>query len=600
MKLLVPVKRVIDFNVKVRVKADHTGVDLANVKMAINPFDEIAVEEAVRLKEKGIASDILAVSIGVAQAAETIRTALAMGADRGLHIQTDDDLQPLAVAKLLKAVVEAEKPDMVLMGKQAIDGDNNATGQMLAALLGWPQATFASKIEIAGGKAQVTREVDGGLQTIEVDLPAVVTTDLRLNEPRYASLPNIMKARKKPIETKTGRRLRRRHRAAARRGEGHGARQTQGWGQGRIGRRTRFQAQERSEGPLMPALVIADHDNKHLRDTTAKTVTAAAKISPEVDVLVLGKDAGAVADAAAKIVGVRKVLLAESEALGHEIAEAAQAAVVPLMAQYDAVLSPATSAGKDSMPRIAAALDVAPISDIVDVVDANTFTRPIYAGNAMETVRSKDAKKVITVRTTMFEAAPAGGNASVENADAGAAPRGVRFVSEEIVKSARPELSGAKIVVSGGRAVGSADEFRATIEKLADALGAAVGASRAAVDAGYAPNDYQVGQTGKVVAPDLYIAVGISGAIQHLAGMKDSKVIVAINKDPDAPIFAIADYGHRRRLQEDRARIDGRTRQADIGRAWEARSTKATSNTALRASSPTRRRFPKWSRKPIR
>jgi electron transfer flavoprotein beta subunit len=202
MKILVPVKRVIDFNVKVRVKADGTGVDLANVKMAINPFDEIAVEEAVRLREKGIATDVLAVSIGVAQAQEIIRTAMAMGADRGLHVQTDQDLQPLAVAKILKAVTEAEKPDMILMGKQAIDGDNNATGQMLAAMLGWPQATFASKIEIDGGKARVTREIDGGLQTIEVDLPAVVTTDLRLNEPRYASLPNIMKARKKTIEAK--------------------------------------------------------------------------------------------------------------------------------------------------------------------------------------------------------------------------------------------------------------------------------------------------------------------------------------------------------------------------------------------------------------
>jgi|ERR1700741_4516120 len=202
MRLLVPVKRVIDFNVKVRVRADQTGVDLANVKMAINPFDEIAVEEAVRLREKGIATDILAVSIGVPQAQEIIRTALAMGADRGLHIETDQDLQPLAVAKLLKAVVVAEKPDLVLMGKQAIDGDNNAVGQMLAALLGWPQATFVSKIEIDGNRARVTREVDGGLQTLEVDLPAVITTDLRLNEPRYASLPNIMKARKKTIESK--------------------------------------------------------------------------------------------------------------------------------------------------------------------------------------------------------------------------------------------------------------------------------------------------------------------------------------------------------------------------------------------------------------
>jgi electron transfer flavoprotein beta subunit len=202
MKVLVTVKRVIDFNVKVRVKSDQSGVDLANVKMSMNPFDEIAVEEAVRLKEKGIATEVVAVSIGVAQAQDQIRTALAMGADRGILVQTDDDLEPLAVAKVLKAVVEAEAPGLVLMGKQAIDGDNNAAGQMLAGLLDWPQATFASKLEVAGEKAKVTREVDGGLQTVEVDLPAVVTADLRLNEPRYASLPNIMKAKKKPIEVK--------------------------------------------------------------------------------------------------------------------------------------------------------------------------------------------------------------------------------------------------------------------------------------------------------------------------------------------------------------------------------------------------------------
>ncbi|BBF80920.1 electron transfer flavoprotein subunit beta/FixA family protein [Asticcacaulis excentricus] len=202
MKVLVPVKRVLDYNVKVRVKSDQTGVDLANVKMAMNPFDEIAVEEAVRLKEKGTVTEIVAVSIGVAQCEAILRTALAMGADRGLLIETDQDLEPLAVAKVLKAVVAQETPDIVLMGKQAIDGDNNATGQMLSALLDWPQATFASKVEIAGSEALVTREVDGGLQTLGVQLPAVITTDLRLNEPRYASLPNIMKAKKKPLDTR--------------------------------------------------------------------------------------------------------------------------------------------------------------------------------------------------------------------------------------------------------------------------------------------------------------------------------------------------------------------------------------------------------------
>jgi electron transfer flavoprotein alpha subunit len=293
----------------------------------------------------------------------------------------------------------------------------------------------------------------------------------------------------------------------------------------------------------MAVLVIADHDNASLKDNTHKTVTAAQALSSDVDVLVAGKNAGGVAEAAAKIAGVRKVLLAESDQLGEGVAEAIEALVVPLMAGYDAVLTPATSQGKNFSPRIAAKLDVAQISEITEVVDGSTFVRPIYAGNALETVQSADAKKVITVRATAFKAAGEGGSASVEKIDAGAGAAKTRFVDQQLVKSARPELSGAKIVVSGGRALGSAEEFQRVIEPLADKLGAAVGASRAAVDAGYAPNDYQVGQTGKVVAPELYVAIGISGAIQHLAGMKDSKVIVAINKDADAPIFQVADYG---------------------------------------------------------
>ena len=285
----------------------------------------------------------------------------------------------------------------------------------------------------------------------------------------------------------------------------------------------------------MAVLVIADRDGDTVRDTTHKTVTAALKLSGDVDVLVIGQGSKAAAEAAAKIAGVRKVLLAESAGLGHQLAEAVEATVTGLAAGYDAILSPATTDGKNFMPRIAAKLDVAPISDIIEVVSNDTFVRPIYAGNALETVQSSDGKKVITVRPTSFDAAAEGGSAKVETvagADAGKAA----FVSEEMVKSGRPELGAAKIVVSGGRALGSAEEFHAVMDPLADRLGAAV-------DAGYAPNDYQVGQTGKVVAPALYIAIGISGAIQHLAGMKDSKVIVAINKDADAPIFQVADYG---------------------------------------------------------
>jgi electron transfer flavoprotein beta subunit len=406
MKALVPVKRVVDYNVKVRVKSDGSGVDIANVKMSMNPFDEIAIEEAVRLKEKGVLTEVVAVSCGPTQCQETLRTAMAIGADRAILVETGDELQPLAVAKLLKALADKEQPQLIILGKQAIDDDCNQTGQMLAALAGWPQATFASKVEVADGHATVTREVDGGLETLKIKLPAVVTTDLRLNEPRYVTLPNIMKAKKKTLD------------------------------------------------------VVKTAD------------------------------------------------------LGVDVA-----------------------------PRVAAQLDVAQISDATKVVSPDTFERPIYAGNAIATVQSADKVKVITVRTTGFDpAAATGGSAAVDKIDAVADSGLSAYVGSEIAKSDRPELTAAKIIVSGGRALGSSDKFSEVLTPLADKLGAALGASRAAVDAGYAPNDWQVGQTGKIVAPQLYIAAGISGAIQHLAGMKDSKVIVAINKDPEAPIFAIADY----------------------------------------------------------
>ena len=293
----------------------------------------------------------------------------------------------------------------------------------------------------------------------------------------------------------------------------------------------------------MAVLVIAEHDGASLADATNKVVTAATKFGGDVDILVAGEGAGDVAAAAAKVSGVRKVLHADGATVGKQLAEAMEALVVPLMAGYDAVLLAATTTGKNIAPRIAAKLDVMQISEITDVIDADTFERPIYAGNAIMTVKSSDAKKVVTVRGTAFEAAGNDGSASVETVAAPAGPFKSEFVSEEMVKSDRPELAGAKRVVSGGRALGSAEKFQEVIFPLADKLGAAVGASRAAVDAGYAPNDYQVGQTGKIVAPELYVAIGISGAIQHLAGMKDSKVIVAINKDEEAPIFQVADYG---------------------------------------------------------
>ncbi len=294
----------------------------------------------------------------------------------------------------------------------------------------------------------------------------------------------------------------------------------------------------------MTNLVIADHDGAHLRDTTLKTIAAAQAVGGDIDLLVYGDGVQAVADLAAKVAGVRKVLLSQSADLKADLAEDVSALIVGLAPGYDAILAPASSSGKNVLPRVAALLDVSVLSDVVQVVDASTFVRPIYAGNALETVQTSDAKKIITVRTTAFKpVADSGGFAAVETVAAPAASGKTRFISEEKVVSARPELGGARVVVSGGRALGSKDEFNAVLDPLADRLHAAVGASRAAVDAGYAPNDYQVGQTGKVVAPDIYIAIGISGAIQHLAGMKDSKVIVAINKDAEAPIFGVADFG---------------------------------------------------------
>jgi electron transfer flavoprotein alpha subunit len=293
----------------------------------------------------------------------------------------------------------------------------------------------------------------------------------------------------------------------------------------------------------MKTLVLVEHDGKQVKDATLAAVTAAAKLG-EVHLLVAGKGVGGVADAAAKIAGVGKVHVADGAHLEHQLAEDVAPIAAALMGSHDAFLAPATTTGKNIAPRVAAQLDVMQISDILSVESEDTFTRPIYAGNAIATVRSKDAKKVITVRGTAFEkAAASGGSGSIEAVDSGGASGKSNFVGAELSKSERPELTSAKVIVSGGRAFGSSGDFHALLDPLADKLGAAVGASRAAVDAGYAPNDYQVGQTGKIVAPEVYVAIGISGAIQHLAGMKDSKTIIAINKDEEAPIFQVADVG---------------------------------------------------------
>ena len=292
----------------------------------------------------------------------------------------------------------------------------------------------------------------------------------------------------------------------------------------------------------MASLVIAEHDNASLKDATHKTVTAAAAISAPVHILVAGENCAAIAEAAAKIAGVEKVLLAEGASYARQLAEPMEALILSVADKYDAILAPATTTGKNILPRVAAKLDTPQVSEILKVISPDTFERPIYAGNAIETLQAPAGKKIITVRTTAFKAAAEGGSATVEKISAAFDPGLSVFAGEALSKSERPELTSAKIIVSGGRGLGSGENFK-LLDSIADKLHAAVGASRAAVDAGYVPNDYQVGQTGKVVAPDLYIAVGISGAIQHLAGMKDSRVIVAINKDEEAPIFSVADYG---------------------------------------------------------
>jgi len=292
----------------------------------------------------------------------------------------------------------------------------------------------------------------------------------------------------------------------------------------------------------MTALVIAEHDNKTLSDATAKTVTAAAKVSSPVHILVAGSDCAAVAQAAAGIAGVEKVLLADDARYARMLAETMETLILSVAEPYEAILAPATTTGKNYLPRVAAKLDTPQISEIIAVLAPDTFERPIFAGNAVETLQAPAGKKIITVRTTTFAAAGSGGSATIEKIAAAPDPGLSSFVEENLSMSARPELTSAKIVISGGRGLGSAENFK-LLDTIADRLGAAVGASRAAVDAGYVPNDFQVGQTGKAVAPELYLAIGISGAIQHLAGMKDSRVIAAINKDSEAPIFQLADFG---------------------------------------------------------
>lgn len=576
MKALVAIKRVMDHKVRARVNTQHTDMDLNNVKMAMNPFCEIAVEQAVRLKEAGQLSEVVVASLGPEAAQEQLRQALAMGADRALHVRTDERTDALTNARLLQALYDREQPDLVLLGKQAIDSDNNQTGQMLAALTNRPQGTFASALELTPGQARVTREIDGGLQTLELTLPAIVTTDLRLNEPRFVKLPDIMKAKRKPLEKLSPEELDIRTESALERLAVEPPPERQAGilvdsvselvnhlrQQGLLtddratpdapGAGTQDPANaSATAGPGHPdassgtgsALVIAELQGNQLAASTARVLTAATQLAARVDILVAGQDTSAAAAQAASLQGVTRVLTATDPALAHQLAEPMQQVVLSLADNsYDTLLAAGSTFGKNLLPRVAARLGLPQVSDVTEVVTADTFKHPIYAGNAIETVRVTSPLKVLTLRTTQFESAGTGQPAPVESCAVTVDARGSAFVSEELSAGDRPELGSARVVISGGRGLGSAENF-GLLERLADKLNGAIGASRAAVDAGFVPNDLQVGQTGKIVAPELYIAVGLSGAIQHLAGMQDSKVIVAINKDPDAPIFQVADYG---------------------------------------------------------
>jgi electron transfer flavoprotein alpha subunit len=515
MTILVPVKRVVDPYAKVKPLADGSGLDTAGVKFEINPFDEIALEEAVRIREKDASVTVVAISIGGAECEEQLRKALAIGADKAILIETSETYDSPSVAKELEAAVREINPDIILMGKQATDDDCNQAGQMLAARLDWPQATFASKIELGSGSVKVTRETDTGEETLEVLTPCLITADLRLNEPRYVALPGIIKARSKPLEKRPAKttpqpKTRRvKLEPAPSRSAGRG---TEGKGGARVSR----------------TLIIAFEPHEY-----GALAGFAQALGFPYDLLQLkGEVSGEFGAEKAFVAGASEV----------PPADALAKALSGRTSGYSHIAAVSSMQSKDAMARLAGLIDAAMVTDAIGIDSPTVFRRPIVAGSIIETVEVLATPVVLTIRPAGFPKATPGGATSQESFSLSGDSKAQR-ISVTARSGGRPDLSQAKVVVSGGRPLKDAETFERVLGGLADALGGAVGATRAAVDSGIAPNELQVGQTGKIVAPDLYIAAGVSGSTQHMAGIKDSKTIVAINKDPDAPIFEAADFG---------------------------------------------------------
>ncbi len=558
MKVLVTVKRVPDGNVPVRLKPDASGIELAGMPMCINPFDEAALEKAIQLKEAGLASEIIAVSIGNTGCQETLRHALALGADRAIRIDDDSEPEPLGIARLLRTVVERESPALVMLGKQASDSGCGQVGPMLAALLGWPQGDSVSAMRIENDLALVSREIEGGQEQLALPLPAVISADLRLATPRYLKLPQLLQAKKKPIETlipadpnPAGIRSIETLRVAppAPRNPARRTRNTAellGWlrDEGLFGEAATAPSARFSSPAHGHALVLAEHDGKCLHPCVARMISAASQLGAEVSVLGAGSETSEVATQAASLAGVSRVWSADGKRLAHQPAEDLAQIIADCVHEHaiTAVLAAATPFGKAVLPRAAGLLETAMCSDVVAIVAPDTFIYPVHAGEALVTCRNHADIRILTLRPSAFARAGEQTPAPILAIPALPAVSPARWLGITRPDSQRPKLGEARVIVSGGSGLQSAGKFRALLEPLADRLGAAIGATLSAVDSGFIDNDHQIGQTGATVAPEFYFAVGMSGAAQHLAGMRDSRVIVALNKDPEAPICRHANY----------------------------------------------------------